>query len=121
MSDSYTDLFLTSVFAQGDYLGPLSLFFLVLARLLPIIALAPFLGARVLQGPVKIFLAISPYHASSQEIKEESPSLYKKRGKVKQSKINNPTTSYFLIFKTPTLLLYTRSTAIFCFPNYRFH
>lgn len=59
MTNSYVDLFLNSVFAQGDYLGALSLFFLLLGRLLPIIALAPFFGARVLPGPTKVAFAIS--------------------------------------------------------------
>jgi len=56
---SYATLFLNSAFAKGDFLGGLTLVFLFLGRVLPIIALAPFLGARVLPHPVKVTFALS--------------------------------------------------------------
>src|ERR1700722_10513604 len=55
----YVTLFLNSALAKGDILGGLTLLFLFLGRMLPIIALAPFLGARVLPHPVKVTFAIS--------------------------------------------------------------
>lgn len=59
MGDSYTDLFLKSTMASGNYTGPLMLLFLFLARMLPIIALSPFFGSRVLPHPVKVFFAMT--------------------------------------------------------------
>lgn len=61
MGENYATIFLNSALAQGDALAPLSLFFLFLARFLPILAQASFLGARVLPHPVKICLAISMF------------------------------------------------------------
>lgn len=58
MSETYLSLFLNSALSKGDMLGPLTLLFLFFARFLPIIALAPFFGARVLPHPVKICFAI---------------------------------------------------------------
>ncbi len=55
--DSYLSLFVNSAFA-GNPLGALSLFFLFLARMLPIIQSAPFFGSRVLANPVKVGFAI---------------------------------------------------------------
>jgi len=55
----YVSLFANSALAQGDALGSLALFFLFMARMLPIIALSPFLGARVLPHPVKVMLALT--------------------------------------------------------------
>jgi type III secretion protein SpaR/YscT/HrcT len=58
MLEAYVlDLFNAS-FAQGNELAPLSLFFLFMARFLPIIALAPFFGAKILPHPVKVSFAI---------------------------------------------------------------
>lgn len=54
----YATLFLQSPLAKGDLLGSLTLLFLFLARMLPIIALAPFFGARVLPHPVKVTFAL---------------------------------------------------------------
>jgi len=59
MSDSYIELFLNSAFAKGDYLALLTLFFLFLGRMLPIIMQSSFFGAKVLPGPVKIAFAMS--------------------------------------------------------------
>lgn len=56
---SYVNLFLNSAFNAQSPLAVLTLFFLFLARFLPIIALSPFFGARVLPHPVKMTLAIS--------------------------------------------------------------
>lgn len=58
---SYLYLFLSSTFKAQNPLAALSLFFLFLARMLPIIALSPFFGARVLPHPVKMTLAISMF------------------------------------------------------------
>lgn len=58
---SYLYVFLTSGFNVGNPLAILSLFFLFLARFLPIMALSPFLGARVMPHPVKMSLAISMF------------------------------------------------------------
>lgn len=55
----YATLFLNSAYAKGDYLGALTLVFLFLARMLPIIALSPFFGARVLPHPVKVTFALT--------------------------------------------------------------
>jgi type III secretion protein SpaR/YscT/HrcT len=59
MDESYLRVFLDSALAKGDALAPLSLLFLFLARFLPIVAQAPFFGARVLPHPVKITFALS--------------------------------------------------------------
>ena len=54
----YTTFFLNSALAKGNPLAPLSLLFLFMARFLPIIALAPFFGSRVLPHPVKVCFAL---------------------------------------------------------------
>lgn len=56
---SYLFFFLNSAFNAQNPLAILSLMFLFLARMLPIIALAPFFGARVLPHPVKMTFALS--------------------------------------------------------------
>ena len=58
MADSYVSIFMNSPFAKNP-LGLLSLFFLFLARFLPIIQTSPFFGARVLANPVKVAFAIT--------------------------------------------------------------
>ena len=58
MSDAYLEIFLNSALSGGNLWSPLALMFLFFARFLPIIALAPFFGARVLPHPVKIVFAI---------------------------------------------------------------
>jgi type III secretion protein T len=55
----YVSLFISSALSVGNAGALFTLFFLFLARILPIIALAPFFGARVLPHPVKITFAIS--------------------------------------------------------------
>lgn len=57
--NSYAWLFLNSALAEGNLTGLLSLMFLFMARILPIIALAPFFGARVMPHPVKVVFALS--------------------------------------------------------------
>jgi type III secretory pathway component EscT len=57
--EAYISIFLNSALAQGDVQPVLTIFLLFLARILPIIALSPFLGARVLPNPAKVSLAIS--------------------------------------------------------------
>lgn len=58
MLDSYVVDLMNSAFARGNPLAPLSLFFLFMARFLPIIAMSPFFGAKVLPHPVKVCFAI---------------------------------------------------------------
>lgn len=58
ITQSYVNLFLSSAFASHDLLAVLSLMLLFLGRMLPIIALSPFLGSRVLPNPVKVALAL---------------------------------------------------------------
>lgn len=60
-SGSYLYVFLTSSFNMGAPLTVLSLMFLFFARFLPIIALSPFFGSRVLPHPVKVALALSMF------------------------------------------------------------
>lgn len=57
--DSYAELYLRSVLVLESPEMALSMLFLALARLLPIIALSPFFGARLLPHPVKVIFAIS--------------------------------------------------------------
>lgn len=59
MGSDYTTIFLNSAFAASDSTAVMTLLFLFLARMLPIIALSPFFGARVLPHPVKVAFAIS--------------------------------------------------------------
>lgn len=59
MGADYITIFMNSAFAVGELSGITTLFFLFLARMLPIIALSPFFGARVLPHPVKVTFAIS--------------------------------------------------------------
>lgn len=58
-SGSYLYIFVTSAFNAGNPLAIFSLMFLFFARFLPIIALSPFFGSRVLPHPVKITFALS--------------------------------------------------------------
>jgi len=55
---SYLYVFLTSAFQAENAIGVFALLFLFFARFLPIIALSPFFGARVLPHPVKVMFAI---------------------------------------------------------------
>lgn len=57
MHESYLSLYLNSSLMTNP-LNALSLFFLFLARFLPIIQAAPFFGSRVLANPVKVAFAI---------------------------------------------------------------
>lgn len=61
MSEDYVNLFINSAFARNNPEAALSLLFLFFARFLPIIALSPFFGARVLPHPVKVCFAISMF------------------------------------------------------------
>jgi len=56
---TYLYIFLTSAFNAYNPLAVLTLLFLFFARFLPIIALSPFFGARVLPHPVKVAFALS--------------------------------------------------------------
>jgi len=51
---NYLFVFLNSAFAIGNPLAPLTLLFLFLARIFPIIVLAPFFGGKVLPHPTKV-------------------------------------------------------------------
>lgn len=57
--EDYVSLYTNSPLAQQDPLAVLSLMFLFMGRMLPIIALAPFFGSRILPHPVKVVFAIS--------------------------------------------------------------
>lgn len=57
--DSYAFFYINSAIAQEDPATFLALFFLFLARMLPIISLCPFFGSRVLPHPVKVTFGIS--------------------------------------------------------------
>lgn len=59
MGQDYVTLFVNSAFYVGNPQAPFCLLFLFMGRILPIIALAPFFGARVLPHPVKITFAIT--------------------------------------------------------------
>ncbi|WP_068470725.1 EscT/YscT/HrcT family type III secretion system export apparatus protein [Candidatus Protochlamydia phocaeensis] len=59
MTEDYVSLYINTAFSLNDPLAFFGLFFLFLGRMLPIIALAPFFGARVLPHPVKVALGIS--------------------------------------------------------------
>lgn len=59
MTGDYVSLYLNTAFAQNDLVPFLSCMFLFMGRVLPIIALVPFFGGRVLPRPVKVSLAIS--------------------------------------------------------------
>lgn len=61
MSEDYVSIFVNSAFAQRNPEAALSLLFLFFARFLPIVALSPFFGARVLPHPVKVCFAISMF------------------------------------------------------------
>lgn len=57
--DSFIAVFINSAFnAEGGFLSLLSLFFLFLARFLPILLQSPFFGARVMPQPAKVALGI---------------------------------------------------------------
>lgn len=56
---SYLYIFLTSAFNKENPLAVLSLLFLFLARILPIISLSPFFGSRVLPHPVKVTFGLT--------------------------------------------------------------
>jgi type III secretion protein T len=58
MEQNYLSLYVQSAFAHDDPIAFLSLMFLFLGRMLPIIALSPFFGAKVLPHPVKVVLAL---------------------------------------------------------------
>lgn len=55
---NYITIFLNSAFAAKEPLSALTIFFLFIARLYPIISLSPFFGAKVLPHPAKAALAI---------------------------------------------------------------
>lgn len=54
MVNSYLDLYLNGNYPNNEPASLLSLLFLTLGRVLPIIGLSPFFGARVLPHPVKV-------------------------------------------------------------------
>lgn len=59
MTETYVSIYMNSVFSQTGPVGALSLLFLFMGRMLPIIALCPFFGSRILPHPVKVVFAIS--------------------------------------------------------------
>lgn len=58
ITDSYLSLYLNSALAVEDPAAVLSLVLLSLARLLPIIMMCPFFGAKILPHPVKVAFAL---------------------------------------------------------------
>lgn len=56
---TYLSIFINSSLSVGNPLAIVTLLLLFLARILPIIGLAPFFGARVLPHPVKVAFALS--------------------------------------------------------------
>ena len=58
MNEGYVSVFINSAFSHYEPAAALTLFFLFLGRMLPIIALSPFFGSRVLPHPVKVAFAI---------------------------------------------------------------
>jgi type III secretion protein SpaR/YscT/HrcT len=59
MTENYWMLYINSALASQEPTAALTLFFLFMGRMLPIIAQSPFFGARVLPHPVKIAFVIS--------------------------------------------------------------
>lgn len=59
MTDNYVSLYINTAFAENDLIPFLSLFFLFMARMLPIISLVPFFGGKFLPRPVKVAFSIS--------------------------------------------------------------
>ena len=58
ITGDYLSLYLNSSLAVGEPIAVLSLIMLTLARLTPIITMAPFFGAKVLPHPVKVGFAL---------------------------------------------------------------
>ncbi len=59
MTGDYVSLYMNTAFAQNDLTPVLSLMFLFMGRMLPIITLVPFFGGKILPRPVKVALAFS--------------------------------------------------------------
>src|SRR5260221_13420429 len=54
MAVEYTDLYMQSaMYKKGGFIPIMSLIFLTVARIMPIVTLAPFFGSRILPHPVK--------------------------------------------------------------------
>jgi type III secretion protein T len=58
MDQDYVSIFVNSALYYQNPIAPLSLLFLFLARMLPIISLSPFFGSRILPHPVKVTFAL---------------------------------------------------------------
>lgn len=61
MGEGYVFALLNSTLSTGNFLSFLSLFFLFMARFLPIVSLSPFFGSKVMPHPVKVCFAISMF------------------------------------------------------------
>jgi type III secretion protein T len=59
MTQDYVSFYLNTSFSFNDPLAFLSLMFLFMGRMLPIISLAPFFGAKVLPHPVKVAFSLA--------------------------------------------------------------
>lgn len=59
MTGDYVSLYINTVFGHSELTPFLSLMFLFLGRIFPIIALVPFFGGKVLPRPVKVTFALS--------------------------------------------------------------
>jgi type III secretion protein SpaR/YscT/HrcT len=58
LNEGYVSLFLHSFLSEFDPMTALTMFFLFLGRILPVISLSPFFGSRVMPHPVKGAFAI---------------------------------------------------------------
>lgn len=61
MPNTYLELYLSQQFPNNTFTNLLSLLVVFLGRMLPIIALSPFFGARVLPNPVKLTFAVTMF------------------------------------------------------------
>lgn len=59
MTDNYVSLYLNTVFKNNDLVPFLSLMLLFMGRMFPILAMAPFFGAKVLPHSVKVVLGLA--------------------------------------------------------------
>lgn len=59
MTENYILELLNKAFTVSNPLAPITLLFLFLGRIFPILAMAPFLGARVAPHPVKVLFGLS--------------------------------------------------------------
>ena len=59
MNNDYVDLYLNTAYSFSEPSAFFSMMFLFMGRMLPIIALSPFFGAKVMPHPVKVVFAFT--------------------------------------------------------------